>query len=108
MYVYTGATGGGADTKTDPVRAAEIEGWINKLLAKPTDFAYADYYDYRGTLRSLSVGRYWSASVHSATGSRYLDFNTNGTTRDLSPQHVSNRGNAFAVRCVGVVRGLLF
>ena len=109
VYVYTGATGNSsADTETSSAQAAINEERINKLLAKPTEFVYSDYYNYGGTLYSRPVGRYWSASVYSASNSRRLNFNTNGTTRGLSPQDGNSKGYAFAVRCVGVVRGLLF
>ena len=76
------------------------EGRINELLAKPTEFVYGDYYHYGGTLSSRPLGSYWSATVHSATNSRYLVFNTNGTTRTLAPQSYYLKGSAFAVRCV--------
>ena len=60
-YVYTGATGNSwADTETSPEQAAINGTRINKLLAEPTEFVYSDYCDYSGTLRSLSVGYYWS------------------------------------------------
>ena len=107
VYVYTGATNSWADkSKPDEYEQAVInEGRINKLLAKPTEFVYSDLYYYGGTLGSRPIGYYWSASVYSATHSRNLDFSTNGTTRNLHLQNLNDKGNAFAVRCVGRTTG---
>ncbi|MDO5451957.1 MAG: hypothetical protein Q4F56_02610 [Candidatus Saccharibacteria bacterium] len=105
VYVYTGATGNSwADTETSPEQAAINGTRINKLLAEPTEFVYSGHYNYGGTLNSRPIGSYWSASVDSATNSRYLLFNTYGTARSLSPQSYGSKGYAFAVRCVGAVQ----
>ena len=65
----------------------------------PLAFVYTGYYAYdSGSLYGEgSLGRYWSRTTGSGTGAYGLYFNSS----NVDPQNNYNRGNGFALRCVG-------
>ncbi len=70
-----------------------------KLRQSPLDFVYTGYYSYlNGSLANVgSLGRYWSRTALSGSDAYHLYFSSSV----VRPQYNYNRGNGFALRCVG-------